>query len=422
MQKSDPTQLALAVSAPAPKPAAVNIVAPVKAGPPVPDDVAPLLVTILSWRRKHGTHSEARFNDWLEAYIKLNAKAASVTRMSKLDNIVATMPRADGKASDVLFSCHVDTQDHTVTGTLQCTSNGLRQKVLYDANFGHLMLDTKDAGAGGCLGADDGIGVWIMLEMLTAGVPGTYVFHRGEEVGGLGANAMLSECKDFLATHDMAVAFDRPDTDEVIVTQGGSVCASDKFGHALAAQLNGLNPAFDYKISRNGVFTDTKVYRGVIAECVNIGVGYWGQHGTKETQDYGHALALKDACLSLGWDGLPIDRDPATAANEYNGSRKGQSWYGGRGDDWWKDDGMYNDYYRNRTASPAPAPKPASKPMQAQVELSWRDELDGLTMDDLIAMAQDNPDDFAQLVVELMTALAGAEAQVDKLRSLVGLR
>lgn len=421
----EPTQkpLALAPVAPTPKAPTLPTVIPTVEPPATVD---PLLATILCWRRKHGSPSEKAFCGWLEAEIvKLNAKA-KVTTLSKEKNIVAEIARPDGKRADVLFSSHVDTQDHAAGNFNTCTAAGLKQALVYDANFGHIMLDTKNPSAGGCLGADDGIGVWIMLRMIEKGVPGTYVFHRGEEVGGLGASAMLTEHKSFLQKFNMAVAFDRPGHDEVILTQGGSPCASEKFGNALAKALTLASDQLMYKISHAGVFTDTKVYRGVIAECVNIGVGYEGQHGTKEVQDYGHAIALLDACLAIDWQSLPIDRDPASAANEYNGSRRGM--YRGA----WYDDGYdpsrstyFADHgkWAERPAAQAPkAPAPAPKPMVDKLpRLSWRDELEGSTYQDLVASAEENPEGVVEMLMDLMAELSANEAKVDTYRKLLGL-
>jgi hypothetical protein len=43
-----------------------------------------------------------------------------------------------------------------------------------------------------CLGADCTTGVWLILEMIKANVPGVYVIHSDEEVGGKGARDMVN--------------------------------------------------------------------------------------------------------------------------------------------------------------------------------------------------------------------------------------
>ena len=70
--------------------------------------------------------------------------------------------------SETLFSCHTDTVH----------MKGGRQPVYKDSVSNIVYTDGSDV-----LGADDAIGCFIMGEMILAGVPGTYVFHRAEEIG-----------------------------------------------------------------------------------------------------------------------------------------------------------------------------------------------------------------------------------------------
>lgn len=274
--------------------------------PPVPAEVDKDLVTILSWKRPHGHESSACFEQWLSN--ALTGYGAEVTEDE--GNLVVEIQGSDGSDAEILFSCHMDTV-HTIKPKEPWT-----QKLTYDANFGHIMLDTKDASAGNCLGADDGVGVWIMMQMVKAKVPGCYVFHCGEEVGGIGSRALLAKHRGWLSYHQAAIAFDRPGTDEVIITQGGQSCASQQFGQALADMLTKFGQGhLAYRTSTRGIFTDTKVYRGVIPECINIGVGYEFQHGTNETLDYAHAHALMTACVAMPWADLlqSVSRDPKAA-------------------------------------------------------------------------------------------------------------
>lgn len=379
-----------------------------------PASVCPLLLLVLGWRRRHDTPSEAAFNDWLEAKCRALIAphvGAGVSRRTRLKHVVVEIPEFDkagrGVMSDVLFSCHVDTQDggsqQPPTPGAVVRENGLRQKLIYDAFFGHIALDLKDPHAGGCLGADDGVGVWIMLRMIEAGVPGSYVFHRGEECGGISSNAAKVEDAKWLERHSAAIAFDRPWYDEVITHQGGVRCASDKFADALAKEINKNDPGgiFAFKPSPRGVFTDTKNYRGLIAECVNVGVGYERQHGREEFQDYGHAKALMEACLKVSWGTLPIDRDPEEDAWDRVGVFKPSAAHTG---------------FSLQVKPPAPAPKPL-----APLVLTVDDELEGLTLGDLEAMASDSPEDTARCLATVMADLAAARARVDALSKLLGL-
>lgn len=421
-------------TAPPPAPAQQSLV--VGAEREAPEAVCPRLLTILSWRRSHDTYSEKAFNEWLVAKVnEIGVKhKVQVSRRTSYRIVVARVPRADGSFSDALFSSHVDTQDHKplpakVAGD---PDHAVMQPLVYDSNFGHIMLDTKSDKSGGCLGADDGIGVWIMLAMIEAGVAGTYVFHRAEEVGGHAAQAMSHVEKEFLKEHTMAVAFDRPRYNEVIIHQGGSICASAKFGQALAKALNDADPdgIFEFETSTRGVFTDTKVYRGIIPECVNIGVGYEHQHTQKEFQDYAHALALRDACIKLNWDALPIDRDPSTVANEWNGSNRGRynggMWSDDRdmGNTWGNPNWPKNTYgggtsggAATRGKSSAPAPKPlATVPL-----MTAREELEQMTLDDVRAYVIESPEDASVMIAELLVDLGAAEKRNETMRALLGL-
>ena len=75
-----------------------------------------------------------------------------------------------GEGSETLFSSHTDTVHRT--GVMQNVFIETADKPKFETDSGQ------------CLGGDDGTGVWLMLELIKAGVPGLYIFHRAEEVGG----------------------------------------------------------------------------------------------------------------------------------------------------------------------------------------------------------------------------------------------
>jgi hypothetical protein len=242
----------------------------------------PLLMNILSTRRAHTSVGDTNFRMWLQSTLK---DLCAHVEVGPVGNIVAVVD----SPSTTLFSCHIDTC-HS-----RAESNGQNQELIYDADMGLLYLNP--CSNAGCLGADDGSGIYIMIKMIAAKVPGTYVFHTGEECGGIGANAMLAQRKPWLKQFDRAIAFDRPNDNEVIITQGGRECASRDAGRDLAAMLN-----------EHGV--DYKVYAGVIPECFNLGVGYYDQHSPSETQDVFHLEALLHACLLIEWETIIVSRKP----------------------------------------------------------------------------------------------------------------
>jgi hypothetical protein len=428
------TQIALPLTPPAPNPTPTPASSakppepaapePGKQGkddtfPPIPESVDPVLVRILSWKRAFDTRGEIEFMSWLHNEIKDRGAEFEI----KARGCVAVqIKHPDGKASSTLFSCHTDTV-HSGTGTTP-------QKIVYDPNFGEIFLDKDDADAGSCLGADDGAGVWVMLEMIKAKVPGTYLFHRGEERGCIGSNAMLTQNREWLEQFDCAIAFDRGHDWEVITHQGGQRTASDKFGEALALALNENGVAFEYRPSARGVLTDTKTYRYVIAECTNLGVGYQNQHGKDESLDYGHLVRLRDACLKVQWEALPIDRDPKAAPASTWEHGYGGGGYGGWGD---FDDvghgGARRYRWPNGSPSPAPAPvtqhgstskkhgkggkgKGASLPPSVEKTFHNEDEVRDMSFDEVLAWCEENPDQAAALLIDMGADIAALKEKI----------
>ena len=203
--------------------------------------------------------------------------------------------------SRTMISAHVDTV-HGYEG---------RQIIEYDSEMEIIHKPTKHAEQwGDCLGADDGAGIWLLLQMMQAGVPGTYVFHYGEEKGGVGSSGIASEFPDFLRKFDRAVAFDRKGTTDIITHQAGGRCCSDEFAKTLAGELNAVGQRLSMAPDNGGIFTDTANYIEVIPECTNISCGYEGAHSPSEYVDVEYLFRLRDALLDIDWEALPTVRDP----------------------------------------------------------------------------------------------------------------
>lgn len=191
----------------------------------------------------------------------------------------------------ILWSCHTDTvhKDGGMQGLL----------------FGDGAVSTERSN---CLGADCTTGVWLMANMIRAKVPGTYVFHANEEIGGLGSRYIAKETPERLAGIKYAIAFDRKGDNEIITHQSMERCCSATFARSLARVLAPL----PYRLSDGGSFTDTANYTHLIPECTNISVGYHYQHTKQEWQDVEHAERLLDALIAGQWDRLECERDPLT--------------------------------------------------------------------------------------------------------------
>lgn len=248
------------------------------------------LLRILSLARPHGSKEVAGFcRRFLDKVPGMTSDA--------FGNRICRVPRADGSPARVLWSSHVDTV-HAKGGV---------QVPLLGAD-GIIRLDKGKPGQ--CLGADDGAGVWLMLEMIAAKRPGLYVFHQGEEVGCLGSRWIVANTPELLSEIDAAIALDRAGFSDVITHQSGGRCASDAFGQAMADSLN-RTWGLGFELCDGGVYTDTIEYRALVPECLNLSVGYDKQHGPRETQDFTFLQGLLNALLVLDFDTMPIERVPS---------------------------------------------------------------------------------------------------------------
>lgn len=288
-------------TAPPPDSAAEN-----KKGAPTAQDegakIDPLLLTILATKRRHTSTGDVNFRLWLFNFLK-GLKGITVDARKEGNLLVKV-----GKGGKTLFSCHTD----TVHSPAEC--DGSTQELAFDPMFNHIFLADKTKSS--CLGGDDGCGIYIMLKMIMAKKAGWYMFHTGEEVGGVGSRAYLNaESKFIVETFKAVVAFDRPTKDgvgpEVISHQGGQRCASDEYCAALAKELNVTKFNDPYHVTPNGSFTDSKVYSGVVPECINVSCFYDRQHTRDEYVDYEQLELLTAAAIRIDWDSLPITRDPS---------------------------------------------------------------------------------------------------------------
>ena len=243
-------------------------------------------------------------------------------RSDKYGNMHITV----GDAPDILWSSHTDTV-HTIDGEQLIEIEGDYVRLAKP----HGSKRKRRHYASNCLGADCTTGVWLMIEMIKAKVPGRYIFHADEESGGRGSSWIAENAPTFLTNIKAAIAFDRYGTSEVITHQYGTRMASDAFATSLASQLpNGLKP------SEDGIFTDTANYPDHIGECTNIAVGYYGHHTSKERQDLKYLLELRDCLVKFDASKLTISRKPGDVDLDYGYGYGRYSQYGAWGflDDW----------------------------------------------------------------------------------------
>lgn len=196
----------------------------------------------------------------------------------------------DKEKTKTLFSCHTDTVHRTP----------IMQEPYIDLDAMKFRVNS-----GQCLGGDDGSGIWLMLELLRAGVPGLYIFHRAEEVGGQGSSYIANTTPDLIEGMDRAIAFDRKDTWSIITHQAGGRCCSEEFSKDFGEKLG-----MGHKSDTGGSFTDTANYDHIIPECTNLSVGYYNAHMSSENQDIDYIRKFRDALLKVDYESLATARDP----------------------------------------------------------------------------------------------------------------
>jgi len=238
----------------------------------------------------------------IQKMLEYKRPAWSVTERAFIARFIDTVPgvKADrignrylaiGSAPTTLISCHTDTM-HATSGM---------QKLKLKGDTLSLAKQTK----GDVLGADDGAGVCIALQMIAAKVPALYVFHRGEEVGGIGSDFIAQHRPRFLDGIERAIAFDRRGYSDVITHQMLGRCCSDDFAWCLALELG-----MHHEPCAFGTFTDTANYGDIVPECTNVSVGYRYEHTSRETLNIAYLEALIDKLICLNYDTLPTVRDP----------------------------------------------------------------------------------------------------------------
>ena len=213
-----------------------------------------------------------------------------------------------------LWSCHVDTV-HIAGG---------RQAVEYGEDGRTVQLVKRKAGR--CLGADDGAGLWLMLEMMRAGVAGGYVFHRGEEVGRLGSEYAADREPERLKPYDACVAFDRRDFADFISHQMGRRCCSQAFAGGMSTAINLAGHKLQYRPDDGGSYTDSYSYASLVAECANVSIGYNREHGPMETLDALHLWRLRESMVRADFGAVPVERD--CSVDEFDDWGTGGGWGG----------------------------------------------------------------------------------------------
>lgn len=304
------------------------------------------LIDILKYKRQHGSATEAAFiNHYLIPVIN---ELGYKPKMDMQGNVWVEVESKD--KAPYLFCAHIDTCHR---------GEGMTTPVMDEQGVISVHKDDID---GCCLGADDGVGIYCNLRLIEAGVAGTYLFTRGEECGGIGAEYIAKETPDKLEGFLLCVEVDRAGTDEIIMSQSYGDCASVEFSSQLGHMLG-----MGHEPSQLGVYTDCAEFGDIIPESVNISAGYDRQHTVKETVNTIYVENLVERLIGVDWSELVIVREP-----------------GDTGPDWWDTEPatIHEDYS------------------------SWKEDR---TMEDYVFY---NPQTVAQFLVEIGVDVAEIEETV----------
>jgi hypothetical protein len=248
-----------------------------------PVDIEALL-NILQLRRDANSDAEQML---IDTYIK---------PLDPVEDLYGNLFVTVGDLPAAAFTAHTDTVHSNRKGDKR-----ERQALRFNTARTLVMTEPEED----CLGADDGTGVWVLLNMIEAGVPGLYCFFRDEESGRGGSDWSAKKEPDRYAGITMMLSFDRKGITDVITHQMGSRCCSEVFAEHISKAINDQCAPDD-----TGSFTDSYSFTHLIPECTNICVGYYAQHTGMERQDLTWAAYLVNQLIAINWSIVPVERDP----------------------------------------------------------------------------------------------------------------
>lgn len=258
---------------------------------------------MIRWMRPSGSPALELFN---EIYLE-----PIFGKPDEFGNFIKTINNKDGSSPNLCFTAHSD--------TVHC--EGGIQDLVAEGNYIHSVGDD-------CLGADCTTGIWLILEMIHAKVPGVYVIHADEEIGCIGSGKLVKSRPVWIDHIDAVISFDRKGVDSIVTHQLGIRTASDAFAKSFALAID----MPEMKPDSGGVYTDSNEYIDVVGECTNISVGYMAQHTKSECQDIGFLVELRDHLIDADWSKLVFSRQPMEYDEfDYTGFRS-------------KFDSKYSDY------------------------------------------------------------------------------
>ena len=238
------------------------------------------LIEMLSYKRPEGTTSQ---RDFCERFLE------PVFGKPDIDgNYILQI----GQKPRICFTAHHDTVHKT---------EGMQKLIVMND-----VVSVADQTISNCLGADCTTGIYVILNMIEAGIEGMYCIFAAEEVGCKGSSALVKSEPKWLSDIDAVISFDRFGDKSVITHQSGVRTCSDEFAKSFSDALDLPQLIGD----DGGSYTDSNEFIYHVSECTNISVGYYNQHTKNETQDLVYLDKLITQLLSADWSKLVFVRDP----------------------------------------------------------------------------------------------------------------
>lgn len=273
------------------------------------------LLSMLQYRRPHGSPTEKKFiARYLDSVPGMRADRAG-------NRYIAV-----GSEPSTLISCHVDTVHsegglqnvRSHRGVISLAPSRAPKSPRYGTRFSSTVRRRT------CLGADDAAGMYAALRMIERKVRALYVFHRGEECGGIGSRWIRDYNPDLLGGIKRAIAIDRRGQADIITHQMMGRCCSDDFAWELAWALD-----MNHSPCAFGSFTDTAHYTELVPECTNVSAGYVLEHTGRESLDSDYLHELIERLCSVDFDRLPVVRSVDECEDyRYGSVRYGDCQYG----------------------------------------------------------------------------------------------
>lgn len=316
-----------------------------------------LAVEIMGYRRQYRSKGIANFcAEWLRPTLKDIIDHLQGNGYTVATQIVGSQEDGylnfcfdvskDDKLGDTLFVAHYDTVDrdintvsgyggrvwNSLTGKWEQTAQAytatseqrLTKHVSVKNGIAYLDKTHADNVGVGCLGADDGAGLAVMLNLMYRGVLGGYCFTTGEECGGIGAGEVLKDAEAYLKQYKRSIEVDYRRCEEIIYVQSVGECASEKFTKWLCGELK-----MGHKPSDGGSYTDVATFAQVIPENVNIASGYINAHTADEKVDLVYIDKLAEALAVVDWTTAPEERKANEFGVQYFYDDWGRSYYNG---------------------------------------------------------------------------------------------